>query len=132
MGPQYQSLRLNLNLVSGDGRIQGVQRGPRGGWWILQCLRPGSNSALQMAESSFLCASSDGMLWSLAKCTLEGEWTTGNIWQKTVKMPETQTAETDTPIFSDMHSWPTNPQLKTQQHRKVSLREGSQIQGKRL
>ncbi|XP_008563584.1 PREDICTED: telomerase protein component 1-like, partial [Galeopterus variegatus] len=47
------------------------------------------------SESSFLCASSDGMLWNLAKCTPEGEWATGNIWQKEVKMPKTQTEGTD-------------------------------------
>ncbi|XP_036895648.1 telomerase protein component 1 [Sturnira hondurensis] len=69
------------------------------------------------SESSFVCASSDGMLWNLAKCTLEGEWTTGNIWQKTVQMPETQTSEAD----SWMHSWPTTLQLKTRQCRKIHL-----------
>ena len=89
---------------------------------MLQSLRPISDSALEMAESSFVYASSDGMLWNLAKCTLEGEWTTGNIWQETVQMPETQTSEAD----SCMYSWPTTPQLKTRQYRKVSLREGSQ------
>ncbi|KAM7158808.1 telomerase protein component 1 isoform 1-T4 [Molossus nigricans] len=71
------------------------------------------------SESSFLCASSDGVLWNLAKCTLEGEWITGNIWRKTVQMPETQTAETDPSMPSDMESWPTNPQLRTQQRRKI-------------
>ncbi|KAK1338869.1 hypothetical protein QTO34_019536 [Cnephaeus nilssonii] len=65
------------------------------------------------SESSYLCASSDGMLWNLAKCTFEGEWTTGNIWQKTVQMPETQTSETDSSVNSDMEYWPTTPCLKT-------------------
>ncbi|XP_045678527.1 telomerase protein component 1 isoform X1 [Phyllostomus hastatus] len=69
------------------------------------------------SESSFVCASSDGMLWNLAKCTLEGEWTTGNIWQETVQMPETQTSEED----SCMHSWPRTAELKTRQCRKVHL-----------
>ncbi|XP_036151924.1 telomerase protein component 1 isoform X1 [Myotis myotis] len=71
------------------------------------------------SESSYLCASSDGMLWNLAKCTLEGEWTTGNIWQKTVQMPETQTPETDPSVYCDMVSWPTTPCLKTRQRKKI-------------
>lgn len=87
--------------------------------------QPETNSdmtSLEMAESSFLCASSDGVLWKLAKCTLEGEWTTGNIWQKTVTMPETQTPGTDLFIDSDVCNRPTNIPLKTWQRRKVSLR----------
>ncbi|XP_036094988.1 telomerase protein component 1 isoform X1 [Rousettus aegyptiacus] len=71
------------------------------------------------SESSFLCASSDGVLWKLAKCTLEGEWTTGNIWQKTVTMPETQTPGTDLFIDSDVCNRPTNIPLKTWQRRKI-------------
>ncbi|XP_054421609.1 telomerase protein component 1 [Pteronotus mesoamericanus] len=61
------------------------------------------------SESSFLCASSDGMLWNLATGTSEGEWTTGNIWQK---MP--RTSETDL-------SWCQRPstQLNTRQCRKI-------------
>lgn len=100
-GEFEESLDFDLNLENPSGTLISVTQ------------------AKPESESSFLCASSDGMLWSLAKCTLEGEWTTGNIWQKTVKMPETQTPETDAPIFSDMHSWPTNPHLKTQQRRKI-------------
>ncbi|XP_037358827.1 telomerase protein component 1 [Talpa occidentalis] len=67
------------------------------------------------SESSFLCASSDGRLWSLAKRTPEGEWTTGNIWQEGVNIPETQTTETDMSVCS----WPTNLDLETRQHRKI-------------
>uniref|UniRef100_A0A2K6SDJ7 Telomerase protein component 1 n=1 Tax=Saimiri boliviensis boliviensis TaxID=39432 RepID=A0A2K6SDJ7_SAIBB len=74
------------------------------------------------SESSFLCASSDGMLWNLAKCNPEGEWTTGNIWQKKVNTPETQTPETDqsTRRESDasMDS-ETIPHLNTRQRRKI-------------
>ncbi|KAK2103886.1 Telomerase protein component 1 [Saguinus oedipus] len=74
------------------------------------------------SESSFLCASSDGMLWNLAKCNPEGEWTTGNIWQKEVNTPETQTPETDqsTRRESDarIHSEPI-PHLNTRQRRKI-------------
>nr|XP_014699987.2 telomerase protein component 1 isoform X2 [Equus asinus] len=71
------------------------------------------------SESSFLCASSDGMLWNLAKCTLEGQWTTDNIWQKEAKMPETQTPGTDPCIDTDVDSWPRTTDLKTQQRRKI-------------
>lgn len=89
-------------------------------------------SVLEMAESSFLCASSDGMLWKLAKRTPEGEWETGDIWQKT-EMPETPTPETASSVNdSSAYSWSPPPQLSTQQRRKVSLRDGSQIEGRRL
>nr|XP_010947996.1 telomerase protein component 1 isoform X1 [Camelus bactrianus] len=64
------------------------------------------------SESSFLCASSDGMLWNLARCTAEGEWTTDNIWQKKVETPET-----DPSIPTDI--WPTVPALNTRQRRKI-------------
>ncbi|XP_060031383.1 telomerase protein component 1 isoform X2 [Erinaceus europaeus] len=66
------------------------------------------------SASSFLCASSDGMLWSLARCTLEGEWVTGNIWQKEVSVSESQTPETDS-----TESWPETPQLKIRQCKKI-------------
>lgn len=111
--------------MSGVGWAQGIQKWPQGGWWILQSLRPGSNSALEMAESSFLCASSDGMLWNLARCTNEGEWITDNIWQKKAEMPATQTSETGSCISTNTYSWSTVTELKTQQRRKVSLRERS-------
>nr|KAF6393970.1 telomerase associated protein 1 [Pipistrellus kuhlii] len=71
------------------------------------------------SESSYLCASSDGMLWNLAKRTFEGEWTTGNIWQETVQTPESQTTEIDSSESSDMESWPTTPSLKTRQRKKI-------------
>ncbi|XP_023559913.1 LOW QUALITY PROTEIN: telomerase protein component 1-like [Octodon degus] len=48
------------------------------------------------SESTFLCASSDGVLWTLAGCTHGGEWSTGNIWQTEVKAPEAQASGTDT------------------------------------
>ncbi|XP_020013985.2 telomerase protein component 1 isoform X1 [Castor canadensis] len=65
------------------------------------------------SESSFLCASSDGMLWNLAECTPEGEWTIGNIWQKKVKMPITQTPGTIMEIL------PETLDLKTRHCRKI-------------
>ncbi|XP_047396054.1 telomerase protein component 1 isoform X2 [Sciurus carolinensis] len=75
------------------------------------------------SESSFLCASSDGMLWNLAECTPEGEWTTGNIWQKKVKMSTTQTPETDPSMCYELNTnvetWPTITHLKTRQRRKI-------------
>ncbi|KAG3261475.1 telomerase associated protein 1, transcript variant X1 [Ictidomys tridecemlineatus] len=75
------------------------------------------------SESSFLCASSDGMLWNLAACTPEGEWTTGHLWQKKVKMPKTQTPETDSSMCceldTNMESWQTTTHLKTRQRRKI-------------
>uniref|UniRef100_A0A8D2AMB6 Telomerase associated protein 1 n=1 Tax=Sciurus vulgaris TaxID=55149 RepID=A0A8D2AMB6_SCIVU len=75
------------------------------------------------SESSFLCASSDGMLWNLAECTPEGEWTTGNIWQKKVKMSTTQTLETDPSMCYELNTnvetWPTITHLKTRQRRKI-------------
>uniref|UniRef100_A0A2K5IK47 Telomerase protein component 1 n=1 Tax=Colobus angolensis palliatus TaxID=336983 RepID=A0A2K5IK47_COLAP len=74
------------------------------------------------SESSFLCASSDGMLWNLAKCSPKGEWTTGNIWQKKANIPETQApgADPSTCRESDasMDSEPTS-HLKTRQRRKI-------------
>lgn len=85
-----------------------------------------SNTAFEMAESTFLCASADGMLWKLGRLARKGEWVTGNIWQKEVSTHNTQSSETgsvqsDSDI--DMYSW--RPiQLKTRQHHKVSLRQG--------
>ncbi|NP_001297242.1 telomerase protein component 1 [Heterocephalus glaber] len=70
------------------------------------------------SESSFLCASSDGELWRLAGCTFEGEWTTGNIWQKKVAAPEVQESGTDLSCTS-MYNWVMELDLKTQLHRKI-------------
>uniref|UniRef100_M3Z351 Telomerase associated protein 1 n=1 Tax=Mustela putorius furo TaxID=9669 RepID=M3Z351_MUSPF len=71
------------------------------------------------SESSFLCASSDGLLWKLAKCTPEGEWETSNLWQKT-EMPETPTPETAPSVQdSSTDSWSPPSQLRTQQRRKI-------------
>ncbi|XP_032712839.1 telomerase protein component 1 [Lontra canadensis] len=71
------------------------------------------------SESSFLCASSDGLLWKLSKCTPEGEWETSNLWQKT-EMPETPTPETAPSVQdSSTDSWSPPPQLRTQQRRKI-------------
>ncbi|XP_048211653.1 telomerase protein component 1 [Perognathus longimembris pacificus] len=73
------------------------------------------------SESSFLCAGSDGMLWHLAACTPEGEWTTGNIWQR--KTPKTQTQGSDSSVCSEldtnMEIWPEMPHLKTRQRKKI-------------
>ncbi|XP_013364023.1 PREDICTED: telomerase protein component 1 [Chinchilla lanigera] len=78
---------------------------------------PGVTSAVMTqakpeSESSFLCASSDGVLWTLAGCTPEGEWTTGNIWQA-----EAQAAGMD-PSCASMDNW-TPTKLKIQQCRKI-------------
>ncbi|XP_045143661.1 telomerase protein component 1 [Echinops telfairi] len=71
------------------------------------------------SESSFLCASSEGMLWSMAKCSPEGEWTSGNIWEE----PHTQKQGTDSSASSEasgsLDSWPRNPCLRTRQRRKI-------------
>ncbi|XP_060002650.1 telomerase protein component 1 isoform X3 [Lagenorhynchus albirostris] len=71
------------------------------------------------SESSFLCTSSDGTLWNLARCNVEGEWTTDNIWQEKVEMPETRTPETDACVCADTYTCPAVPQLKTRQRRKI-------------
>ncbi|XP_006883338.1 PREDICTED: telomerase protein component 1 [Elephantulus edwardii] len=77
---------------------------PNGGLlWITQ--------AKPESESSFLCASSDGMLWNMARCTPEGEWTTGNMWLNS----DTQNSETET----DSCIWPTCQHLRTRQRRKI-------------
>ncbi|XP_066199241.1 telomerase protein component 1 [Saccopteryx leptura] len=96
-----ECLEFDLNLENPSGTVISITQ------------------ATPESESSFLCASSDGMLWNLASCTPEGEWATGDIWQKTVKTPETQTPETDPSTDSDVYIWPTNPHLKSQQRRKI-------------
>ncbi|XP_049624684.1 telomerase protein component 1 [Suncus etruscus] len=73
------------------------------------------------SESTFLCASADGMLWKLGRHTRKGEWATGNIWQKDVSTHNTQSSETgsvqsDTDF--DMFSWRAI-QLKTRQRHKI-------------
>ncbi|XP_045306132.1 telomerase protein component 1 isoform X4 [Leopardus geoffroyi] len=73
------------------------------------------------SESSYLCASSDGMLLKLAKCTQEGEWDTGDIWQKEAEMPETPTPGTEPSMNDSIDSWSPPPQLKTQQRRKLTI-----------
>ncbi|XP_050998953.1 LOW QUALITY PROTEIN: telomerase protein component 1 [Acomys russatus] len=77
------------------------------------------------SESSFLCATSDGMLWNLAECTPEGEWIVDYIWQKKAKIPKTQTTETDPSLHleldSYMVSWPEPARLKARQCKKVHL-----------
>uniref|UniRef100_A0A8C3WJJ7 Telomerase associated protein 1 n=1 Tax=Catagonus wagneri TaxID=51154 RepID=A0A8C3WJJ7_9CETA len=70
------------------------------------------------SESSFLCASSDGMLWNLARCSDEGEWTTENIWEKKVEMSEPQTPGSDSSMCFE-YTWQTTPQLKTRQRKKI-------------
>ncbi|KAM4881527.1 telomerase protein component 1 [Thomomys bottae] len=73
------------------------------------------------SESSFLCAGSDGMLWRLATCTPEGEWPTGNIWQR--KTPKTLLQGLDSSLCSElvtrMDFWSEPPHLKTCQRRKI-------------
>ncbi|XP_037690358.1 telomerase protein component 1 isoform X2 [Choloepus didactylus] len=104
-GEFEESLDFNLNLENPSGALI----------WITQA-KPAS-------ESSFLCASSDGMLWNMAECTPEGEWTTGNIWQKKVNKPETPNPDTDPTtcweLDTSMDSWPATPDLKTRQRRKI-------------
>lgn len=85
-----------------------------------------------MAESSLLCATSDGMLWNLSECTPEGEWIVDNIWQKKAKKPKTQTLGTELSPHSEldfsMDCWIDPTHLKAQQCKKVSL-EGGVIEG---
>ncbi|XP_058149817.1 telomerase protein component 1 isoform X1 [Dasypus novemcinctus] len=104
-GEFEESLDFNLNLENPSGALI----------WVTQ--------AKPESESSFLCASSDGMLWNMAKCTPEGEWTTDNIWQKRINKPETPNPGTDPPLCwepdTSRESWPTNPDLKTRQRRKI-------------
>ncbi|XP_063093010.1 telomerase protein component 1 isoform X1 [Cavia porcellus] len=80
---------------------------------------PSGSSVLTQAkpesECSFLCASSDGVLWTLAGCSPEGGWTTGNMWQ--TKEPEDQASGTDASDAS-MANWPRMG-LKMQQCRKI-------------
>ncbi|XP_029419184.1 telomerase protein component 1 isoform X2 [Nannospalax galili] len=75
------------------------------------------------SESSFLCASSDGMLWKLGECSPEGEWTSGNIWQKKAKIPKTHALDMDPCLHSQSdlstESWPERPHLKTRQRKKI-------------
>lgn len=80
-----------------------------------------------MAESSLLCATSDGMLWSLSECTPEGEWIVDNIWQKKAKQPKTQTLRKDSldsEMDFSMDSWTEPTHLKARQCKKVSLEGG--------
>lgn len=139
-GEYEESLNFHLNLENPSGRLISItQAKPESGewWWEVprsprRCLGENDGSfkgwdlalTLEMAESSFLCASADGMLWKLAKCTREGEWTTDNIWQKHIKMPETKTAGTDPSIDTDVDSWSPDL-LKTRQCTKVSLKKRS-------
>lgn len=91
--------------------------------FFLNLENPSGNSqmitqAKPESGSSFLCASSDGELWRVAGRTQEGEWITGNIWQKKVAAPEVQALETD-PSCASIHNWMTEPHLETQLHRKI-------------
>ncbi|KAM9715164.1 telomerase protein component 1 isoform 1-T1 [Dama dama] len=101
LGEFEECLEFDLNLENPSNTLISVTQA-----------KPGS-------ESSFLCASSDGMLWNLVRCTNEGEWITGNIWQKKAEMPATQTSETESCISTDTYSWSTVTELKTQQRRKI-------------
>lgn len=71
-----------------------------------------------MAESSFLCATSDGMLWSLGEGTPEGEWIADNIWQTKAETPKTPGINSESD--SCMESWPEPRHLKARQGKKVS------------
>uniref|UniRef100_A0A8C6DQZ2 Telomerase associated protein 1 n=1 Tax=Moschus moschiferus TaxID=68415 RepID=A0A8C6DQZ2_MOSMO len=102
LGEFEECLEFDLNLENPSNTLISVTQA-----------KPGS-------ESSFLCASSDGMLWNLARCTDEGEWITDNIWQKKAEMPATQTSETESCVCTDTYNWSTVTELKTQQRRKVS------------
>ncbi|XP_021569917.1 telomerase protein component 1 [Carlito syrichta] len=106
-GEFEESLDFNLNLENPSGTLISITQ------------------AKPESESSFLCASSDGMLWNLAKCSLEGEWITGNIWQKNVKVPETQTSGTESSVDSELdtstENWSRSPDLKTRWRRKPSM-----------
>lgn len=101
LGEFEECLEFDLNLENPSNTLISVTQA-----------KPGS-------ESSFLCASSDGMLWNLARCTDKGEWITDNIWQKKAEMPSTQSSETESCICTDTYSWSTVTELKTQQRRKI-------------
>lgn len=100
-GEFEQSLNFDLTLENPNGTLVLVTQ------------------AKPESESSYLCASSDGMLLKLAKCTQEGEWDTGDIWQKEAEMPETPTPGTEPSMNDSIDSWSPPPQLKTQQRRKI-------------
>ncbi|XP_064148316.1 telomerase protein component 1 isoform X2 [Loxodonta africana] len=101
LGEFEQFLDFNLNLESPSG--------------ALICI----TQAKPESESSFLCASSEGMLWNMARCSPEGEWITGNIWQN----PETPNSGADSStcleLNVDMDVWPRTPDLTTRQCRKI-------------
>ncbi|XP_057642086.1 telomerase protein component 1 [Chionomys nivalis] len=71
------------------------------------------------SESSFLCATSDGMLWSLGECTPEGEWIADNIWQTKAETPKTP--GTNSESDSRMERWPEPRHLKARQGKKIHL-----------
>ncbi|KAM5235460.1 LOW QUALITY PROTEIN: telomerase protein component 1 [Ctenodactylus gundi] len=72
------------------------------------------------SETSFVCASSDGRLWTLAGCTPGVEWATGNISQKNVKTPGARTPGTDpSRPRKSRNTQAENSDLKTQWCRKI-------------
>ncbi|XP_004390075.1 telomerase protein component 1 [Trichechus manatus latirostris] len=101
LGEFEEFLEFNLNLENPSGAVI----------WVTQ--------AKPESESSFLCASSDGMLWNVATCTPEGEWITGNIWQN----PETQNSGADSPTCLELNVstnvWPGTRNLMTRLYRKI-------------
>ncbi|KAL1781119.1 telomerase protein component 1 [Sigmodon hispidus] len=77
------------------------------------------------SESSFLCATSDGMLWNLAECTPEGEWIVDSSWPKKAKTPKTQAPGTDSSLPSEsescLESWQEPRHLRARQSKKIHL-----------
>nr|XP_021494699.1 telomerase protein component 1 isoform X1 [Meriones unguiculatus] len=102
---EIQDFNLNLNNPNGS-RVSITQAKPE-------------------SESSFLCATSDGMLWNLAKCTPEGEWIVDNIWQKNAVTAKTETLKSDPSLHSEFdfssESWPEPICLKARQCKKIHL-----------
>ncbi|XP_057579321.1 telomerase protein component 1 isoform X2 [Hippopotamus amphibius kiboko] len=116
-----QSMRLTVLSLSSQKELREFEECPE---FNLSLDNPSKTlisvtQAKPESESSFLCASSDGMLWNLARCNAEGEWATDNIWEEKAEMPQIQTPETDQCISTDTYTCPTFPQLKTRQRRKI-------------
>ncbi|XP_006835617.1 PREDICTED: telomerase protein component 1 [Chrysochloris asiatica] len=101
LGVFEESLDFNLNLENPSGTLIRLTQ------------------AKPESESSFLFASSDGMLWNMARSTPEGEWIKGNIWQN----PETQTPVTESStslgLNVRMDICPTSPSLSTRHCKKI-------------
>lgn len=71
------------------------------------------------SESSFLCASADGMLWKLGRNTGKDEWMTDNIWQKKEEITKDAHSSETQSESSDSSYWTSTIELTTRQHQKI-------------